>query len=110
MPALSAMKNSTAGRVARRVEEDNIRAQYVADAKSYEMTAMRTAWFEANAKRQMERLARLEHHEHKEELVQANKELVLIRRARLKEFLEAEARSFEQQLNDMGLAFAKHRY
>jgi len=109
MPALSAMKLTREGKVARRVEEDNIRAQYVADAADYRMTHMRTAWFEASDKRQTVRRHRLEQHHHKEELLQANKELVLMRRAQLKELLEAEARMYEEQLNAMGLAFAKDR-
>ena len=109
MPALAAMKMSTAGKVARRVEEDNIRAAYVEDAKAYQMTSVRTSWFEANEKRQVERRHRLLEMTNKEELVQANKQLVLERRARLREFLTEEAVSFELQLNDMGLAFMKER-
>jgi aspartate/methionine/tyrosine aminotransferase len=109
MPALAAMKLTREGKVARRVEEDTIRAQYVADAKEYQMTAMRTAWFEANEKRQTERRHRIEQHMHKEELIQANHELVLQRRTRLKEFLTAEAVAYERQLNEIGLAFVKDR-
>jgi len=109
MPALAAMKMTREGKVARRVEEDNIRAQYVDDAKSYQMTSMRTAWFDANEKRQTERRHRIEQMHNKEELIQANRELVLQRRARLREFLTDEAIMYEQQLNAIGLAFMKDR-
>ena len=109
MPALSAMKLSREGKVARRVEEDNIRAQYVVDAKDYQMTAMRTAWFEANEKRQTQLRHRLEQLHNKEELIQANHEVLLLRRARMVEFLQAEAQLFERQLNELGLAFVKDR-
>ncbi|KAG8470039.1 hypothetical protein KFE25_006494 [Diacronema lutheri] len=103
------MKMTREGKVARRVEEDNIRAQYVDDAKSYQMTSMRTAWFDANEKRQTERRHRIEQMHNKEELIQANRELVLQRRARLREFLTDEAIMYEQQLNAIGLAFMKDR-
>ena len=43
------------------------------------------------------------------EIEQGNKELILLRRARMKEFLAAEAEEFERQLNAKGLAFAKFR-
>lgn len=41
------------------------------------------------------------------ELVQQNRELLIKRRARLKEFLATEAVVFEQQLNAMGKAFCR---
>ena len=41
------------------------------------------------------------------ELQQENRELLIKRKARLKEFLAAEAVVFEQQLNAMGKAFVK---
>jgi len=41
------------------------------------------------------------------ELEQQNKELLLLRRARMMEFLADEAKEFERQLNSMGLAFCK---
>ncbi|KAL1508241.1 hypothetical protein AB1Y20_004358 [Prymnesium parvum] len=41
------------------------------------------------------------------ELEQQNKELLLLRRARMRDFLEEEAKEFERQLNAMGLAFCK---
>jgi len=44
-----------------------------------------------------------------QELEQANLELLPKRRARLREFLEAEAMVFEEQLNAMGKAFCKER-
>ena len=40
-----------------------------------------------------------------QELEQENRELLLLRRARLKEFLQAESEMFEKQLNAMGKAF-----
>ena len=43
------------------------------------------------------------------ELEQENKELLLLRKARMKEFLAAEAAEFETQLNAMGKAFCKER-
>jgi len=43
------------------------------------------------------------------ELEQENKMLLLQRKARLREFLAAEADIFEQQLNSMGKAFCKPR-
>lgn len=109
MFALSAMKLTRGGQVARRVEEDNMRAKAVENAKGYALTSMRTAWFEANEKRQTLRRHRIEQYLNKEELLQANQELLLQRRARLKEFLTAEAMGYEQQLNAIGLAFAKDR-
>jgi len=42
-----------------------------------------------------------------QELDQENKELLVLRRARLRDFLKAEAEVFEQQLNDKGLAFSR---
>ena len=42
-----------------------------------------------------------------QELQQENKELLVKRRARMKEFLAEEATVFEMQLNEMGLAFRK---
>ena len=44
-----------------------------------------------------------------QELEQENKMLLIKRKARMKEFLEAEAQHFEQQLNSMGKAFCKDR-
>jgi hypothetical protein len=41
------------------------------------------------------------------ELAMENKELLLKRKARMKEFLAAEAQVFEQQLNAQGKAFCK---
>lgn len=104
------MKLTREGKVARRVEEDNIRAQYVQDEKAYQLTSLRTSWFESNEKQQAERRHRIDEHSQKEELIQANKELVLLRRARLKEFLTAEAIATEQQLNAIGLSFVKDRF
>jgi hypothetical protein len=43
------------------------------------------------------------------ELQQQNKELLLLRRARMKEFLADEAMEFERQLRQLGLAFCKER-
>ena len=43
------------------------------------------------------------------ELDMENKMLAIQRKARMKEFLEAEAAVFEQQLNQKGLAFCKER-
>ena len=45
----------------------------------------------------------------KAELEQENKELLIRRRARLTEFLAAEAEVFEAQLNERGKAFCKDR-
>jgi hypothetical protein len=42
-----------------------------------------------------------------QELDQENRELLLKRRARMNEFLKAEAEVFEQQLNAMGKAFCR---
>jgi len=42
-----------------------------------------------------------------QELDQENKELLVIRRARLRDFLKAEAEVFEQQLNEKGMAFSR---
>lgn len=106
---LGPMKMTPAGKVARRVEEENIRAEYTEAAKQFALTSMRTAWYEADLKRQVDRIHRLEQAEHREELIQANKELVLLRRARLMSFLTAEAIMFEEELNRMGLAFARER-
>jgi hypothetical protein len=39
------------------------------------------------------------------ELEQENRELLLLRRSRMKEFLQAESEMFEAQLNAMGKAF-----
>lgn len=44
-----------------------------------------------------------------QELEQENKELLLKRKARLRDFLTAEAQVFEAQLNTMGKAFCKDR-
>ena len=41
------------------------------------------------------------------ELLQENKELMVKRKSRMKEFLAEEAQVFETQLNAMGLAFRK---
>ncbi|KAJ1638476.1 hypothetical protein T492DRAFT_943473 [Pavlovales sp. CCMP2436] len=109
MPALSAMKQTREGKVARRVEEDTVRASYVADAKDYQLTLMRTGWFEQNEKRQTATRHRLDAVQHTEEIKQANLELTLQRRARLKELLTAESLMYEHELNAIGLAFVKDR-
>ena len=44
-----------------------------------------------------------------QELEQENRELLLLRRARMKEFLAAESEHFERELNAMGKAFCTER-
>ena len=42
-----------------------------------------------------------------QELAQENREMKILRKARMEEFLAEEARVFEMQLNERGLAFRK---
>mmetsp|Transcript_49793 Transcript_49793/g.107848 ORF Transcript_49793/g.107848 Transcript_49793/m.107848 type:complete len:103 (-) Transcript_49793:405-713(-) len=95
--------------VMRRVQEEETIAARVHGVIDMNTALRDCAW---HAGRERFDLAATKRHEAKRvalENEQANRVLLLERRARLKEFLAAEAEAFEAQLNDMGLAFAKER-
>jgi len=95
--------------VKRRVQMETTLAFRAAEMNAQNSVMLACGW--ANARERAD-LASSQRHLRKrvdDELIQANKETLLKRRARLKQFLAAEAAGFESQLGEMGLAFAKAR-
>lgn len=70
--------------------------------------AMRACeWANSREKIDIEQMKLAETKKIHQELATENKELIIRRKARMKEFLAEEASVFESQLNAMGLAFRK---
>jgi hypothetical protein len=68
-----------------------------------------TEWHESHQKFHISNLNKQNEARIQSELVEANQELKIRRRQRLKELYQKELALFEQQLNDMGLAIYKDR-
>merc|ERR1712113_1234690 len=95
--------------VMRRVQMEQTLADRADAMRKQNQVMLASVW---DNSRQRSDLAATQRHMRKridDELVQANKETLLMRRARLKQFLTAEAAGFEAQLGEQGLAFAKLR-
>jgi len=95
--------------VQRRVQEEQMRTDRLVDIKGTNLAMVRCQWEVSRLRQDVTTRERFLDKEVANEIEQGNKELVLLRRARMKEFLTAEAAEYERQLNEMGLAFAKDR-
>ena len=95
--------------VMRRVKDEQTRNDRLVDIKAVNGAMVRCQWEASRMRTDPMTRERFIDKEVANEIEQGNKELILLRRARMKEFLEAEAAEMEAQLNARGLAFAKHR-
>jgi len=95
--------------VRRRVADEQVRTDRLAEIKTANMSMVRCQWEASQMRMDPMKRQRFVEKEVANEIEQGNRELILLRRARMKEFLEAEAAGFEASLNVRGLAFAKHR-
>ena len=95
--------------VMRRVKDEQTRTDRLVDIKAVNGSMVRCQWEASRMRTDPMTRQRFTDKEVANEIEQGNKELILLRRARMKEFLEAEAAEFEANLNARGLAFAKHR-
>ena len=95
--------------VMRRVKDEQMRTDRLVDIKAVNGSMVRCQWEASRMRTDPMTRQRFTEKEVANEIEQGNKELVLLRRARMKEFLTAEAAEYERQLNEMGLAFAKDR-
>mmetsp|Transcript_63286 Transcript_63286/g.105297 ORF Transcript_63286/g.105297 Transcript_63286/m.105297 type:complete len:104 (+) Transcript_63286:50-361(+) len=95
--------------VQRRVQAEETMEKRVGELREMSFALHRCAWEKT---RENQDLFASQLHQRKAmnlEIAMANKDVLLHRRARMKEFLAAEAAQFEAQLNEKGLAFAKYR-
>lgn len=95
--------------VKRRVHEEQMRTDRLVDIGRSNMAMVRCEWEVARLRTDAVTKDKYETKAIVAEMEQGNKELILVRRARMAEFLAAEAAEFEAQLNERGLAFAKVR-
>ena len=95
--------------VGRRVKQEQEQADQLANIKQANQAMVRCEWEVARLRTHVSTREKYEQKAINAEMVQANKELILLRKARMSEFLSAEALEFERQLNERGLAFAKYR-
>ena len=95
--------------VMRRVKDEQTRTDRLTNIKISNQAMVRCQWEVSRMRTDPMVRERFTDKEVANEIEQGNKELILLRRARMKEFLEAEAEEYERQLNARGLAFAKHR-
>tara|TARA_B100000795_G_scaffold96994_1_gene71190 strand:- start:1270 stop:1581 length:312 start_codon:yes stop_codon:yes gene_type:complete len=95
--------------VMRRVKDEQTRTDRLVDIKAVNGSMVRCQWEASRMRTDPMTRQRFTDKEVANEIEQGNKELILLRRARMREFLEAEAAEFEANLNARGLAFAKHR-
>merc|ERR1712087_345014 len=95
--------------VQRRVQAEETIEKRVGELRSMSFALHKCAW---EKMRESQDLAAQQMHLRKAanlEIAMANKDVLAHRRARMKEFLAAEAVQFEAQLNEKGLAFSKYR-
>merc|ERR1711990_901630 len=90
--------------VARRVKDEQVLTERLIDLKQQGHAMRACEWYNARERGDVSLQQLYEKKKITNELEQANKEMLLLRRARMKELLEAEAFEFETQLNSMGLA------
>jgi hypothetical protein len=95
--------------VRRRVADEQVRTDRLVEIKTANASMVRCQWEASQMRMDPMKRERFVEKEVANEIEQGNRELILLRRARMKEFLEAEAAGFEASLNARGLAFAKHR-
>merc|ERR1712113_124523 len=95
--------------VQRRVQAEETIEKRVGELRSMSFALHKCAW---EKMRESQDLAAQQMHQRKAmnlEIAMANKDVLAHRKARMKEFLTAEAAQFEAQLNEKGLAFSKYR-
>jgi len=68
-----------------------------------------TSWHEGHQKFQVQNMNKRNEQNIKKELIEANSELKIRRRERLKELYAKEMADYEKELNDKGLAIYKDR-
>ena len=68
-----------------------------------------TSWHESHQKFQVSNMNKRNEQQIKKELVEANSELKIRRKERLKELYSHEMAEYEKELNDKGLAIYKDR-
>uniref|UniRef100_A0A7S2FV38 Uncharacterized protein n=1 Tax=Haptolina brevifila TaxID=156173 RepID=A0A7S2FV38_9EUKA len=95
--------------VQRRVREEQVITNRLIDIKEAGHAMRACEWENSRERTDVVTMQLSETKKIAAELEQENKMLLLQRKARLREFLTAEAEVFEQQLNAMGKAFCKPR-
>ena len=95
--------------IQRRVNQEQTQFEALRAIKASNLAQVRGQWEVSRLRTDASTRQRFEDKEIANEVEQGNKELLILRRARMKEFLAAEAAEHERQLNELGLAFAKYR-